>query len=102
MKKIHSLFALVLLSVSAVAQGLPQDPAVRKGKLKNGMTYYIRHNGKEAGLADFYIAQRVGSILEEPRQRGLAHFLAWLSTAPRIFLARGKNWVSCPGAKPSA
>lgn len=39
------------------------------------MTYYIRHNAKEAGLADFYIAQRVGSILEEPRQRGLAHFL---------------------------
>ena len=54
---------------------MPQDPDVRKGTLKNGMTYYIRHNAKEAGLADFYIAQRVGSILEEPRQRGLAHFL---------------------------
>ena len=58
-----------------VAAQLPQDPDVRKGTLKNGMTYYIRHNAKEAGLADFYIAQRVGSILEEPRQRGLAHFL---------------------------
>ena len=67
MKKICSLLALALLSVSAVAQGLPQDPTIRKGKLKNGMTYYIRHNGKEAGLADFYIAQRVGSIQEEPR-----------------------------------
>ena len=39
------------------------------------MTYYIRHNGREAGIADFYIAQRVGSILEKPNQRGLAHFL---------------------------
>ena len=68
------LFALVLLPLWAAAQ-LPQDPGVRTGKLKNGMTYYIRHNAKEAGLADFYIAQRVGSILEEPRQRGLAHFL---------------------------
>ncbi len=58
----------------AAAQ-LPQDPSVRQGTLKNGMTYYIRHNAKEKGLADFYIAQRVGSILEEPRQRGLAHFL---------------------------
>ncbi len=58
----------------AFAQQLPQDSTIRKGKLKNGMTYYIRHNAKEAGLADFYIAQRVGSILEEPRQRGLAHF----------------------------
>ena len=65
---------LVMVALLAVAQ-LPQDPAVRKGKLKNGMTYYIRHNAKEEGLADFYIAQRVGSIQEEPRQRGLAHFL---------------------------
>ena len=71
---ILSIIAIVLLSLVAAAQ-LPQDPDVRKGTLKNGMTYYIRHNAKEAGLADFYIAQRVGSILEEPRQRGLAHFL---------------------------
>ena len=68
------IIALVLLPLWAAAQ-LPQDPDVRKGTLKNGMTYYIRHNAKEAGLADFYIAQRVGSILEEPRQRGMAHFL---------------------------
>ena len=75
MKKVFiTLLALVLLPLWAAAQ-LPQDPSVRKGTLKNGMTYYIRHNAKEAGLADFYIAQRVGSILEEPRQRGLAHFL---------------------------
>lgn len=75
MKKTFSLFALVaLLSASAAAQPMG-DPAVRKGVLKNGMTYYIRHNAREAGLADFYIAQRVGSILEEPHQRGLAHFL---------------------------
>lgn len=70
---ILSLIALVL--PLTVAAQLPQDPEVRTGKLKNGLTYYIRHNAKEAGLADFYIAQRVGSILEEPRQRGLAHFL---------------------------
>ncbi len=72
------LTMLLLLSVAMVtvqAQSLPQDPAYRTGKLDNGMTYYLRHNAKEAGLADFYIAQRVGSILEEPRQRGLAHFL---------------------------
>jgi len=73
-RHILSLIALVLLPLWAAAQ-LPQDPDVRVGTLKNGMTYYIRHNAKEAGLADFYIAQRVGSILEEPRQRGLAHFL---------------------------
>ena len=72
------LFSATLLLLTATclsAQPLRQDPTIRKGTLKNGMTYYIRHNAKEAGLADFYIAQRVGSIQEEPRQRGLAHFL---------------------------
>lgn len=60
----------------AVAQTpLPKDAAVREGRLANGLTYYIRHNAQTPGQADFYIAQRVGSILEEPHQRGLAHFL---------------------------
>lgn len=54
---------------------LPLDSAVRYGVLPNGLTYYIRHNEKPKGQADFYIAQKVGSILEEENQRGLAHFL---------------------------
>ncbi len=57
------------------AQVLPLDSCIRKGKLANGLTYYIRHNAQTPGQADFFIAQRVGSILEEPQQRGLAHFL---------------------------
>ncbi|MDE6378742.1 MAG: insulinase family protein, partial [Duncaniella sp.] len=56
-------------------QPLPVDKDVRIGKLPNGLTYYIRHNENPKGLADFYIAQKVGSILEEDSQRGLAHFL---------------------------
>ena len=75
MKKLFTIILLAIAVFSLQAQTLTQDPDVRKGQLKNGLTYYIRHNAKEAGLADFYIAQRVGSILEEPRQRGLAHFL---------------------------
>ena len=54
---------------------LPIDSAVRIGKLENGLTYYIRHNEEPKGQANFYIAQKVGSILEEEDQRGLAHFL---------------------------
>lgn len=64
-----------ILTLNVGAQTVEQDGSYRTGRLSNGLTYYIRHNAKEAGLADFYIAQRVGSILEEPRQRGLAHFL---------------------------
>ena len=105
MKKVYALFALALLSLSTVAQSLPQDPTIRQGKLKNGMTYYIRHNAKEVGLADFYIAQRVGSIQEEPRQRGLAHFLEHMAfNGTKHFPGKGKRlgivpWCETIGVK---
>lgn len=54
---------------------LPLDSALHTGTLPNGLTYFIRHNDNPKGQADFYIAQKVGSILEEDNQRGLAHFL---------------------------
>ena len=54
---------------------IPTDPNVRIGKLDNGLTYYIRHNELPENQVDFYIAQKVGSILEDDNQRGLAHFL---------------------------
>jgi zinc protease len=84
MKKIlKSLMAFAIgltcvLPQSASAQQMPPipvDTAVVIGKLPNGLTYYIRHNEYPKGQADFYIAQKVGSILEEDNQRGLAHFL---------------------------
>ena len=54
---------------------LPIDTAVRIGKLPNGLTYFIRHNEEPKGRAEFYIAQKVGSMQEEDSQQGLAHFL---------------------------
>ena len=79
MKKLTlTLFAMLALSITMLAQQampVPFDPNVRRGKLENGLTYYIRHNEKPAQRANFYIAQKVGSILEEDDQQGLAHFL---------------------------
>ena len=72
------LFAILLFSITAIAQQNPPqpiDPAVRHGVLENGLTYYIRHNKLPENRADFYIAQKVGSMLEEDSQAGLAHFL---------------------------
>lgn len=56
-------------------QPIPTDPELRTGKLENGMTYYIRHNEKPKGQADFYILHDVGAIQENDSQQGLAHFL---------------------------
>lgn len=85
MIKRHSILTAILLCFVAFTQvmaqetqeprPLPIDPKVRYGKLSNGLTYYIRHNDQPKERADFYIAQNVGSILEEENQRGLAHFL---------------------------
>lgn len=87
MKKMFRFLTLAVMSVilgpvMAVAQeGMGQikvyelDPQVRHGVLPNGLTYYIRHNEYPKGQADFYIAQKVGSALENEDQRGLAHFL---------------------------
>ncbi len=54
---------------------IPVDQNVRIGVLPNGLTYYIRKNALPENRADFYIAQKVGSIQEEQNQLGLAHFL---------------------------
>jgi len=78
MKKFKHLIALVLLLAGtrpAFSQQIPVDTALHTGKLSNGLTYYIRRNTIPKGVADFYIVQKVGSILELENQRGLAHFL---------------------------
>lgn len=77
------LILFLALSFSALAfnanaqmdQPLPNDSAVRKGQLENGLTYYIMKNGLPAGRAEFYLATNVGAIQETPDQDGLAHFL---------------------------
>lgn len=81
----HLFRSLILIAVvlccnfqQAFAQQmppLPVDKDVRIGTLDNGLTYYIRKNALPAHRADFYIAQKVGSIQEDATQRGLAHFL---------------------------
>lgn len=76
MKHFLTIVALFFVCNIYAQQGkIDNDNTIRKGILPNGMTYYIRHNAQTKGVADFYIAQKVGSILEEKRQRGLAHFL---------------------------
>ena len=72
------LVAAAIAPVYVMAQAMPPipvDPDVKIGKLDNGLTYYIRHNEYPKGQADYYIAQKVGSMQEEDNQRGLAHFL---------------------------
>lgn len=64
---------------ASAERALPLDPAVRTGKLANGFTYYIRHNENPKNRVIFYLANKVGSILETDEQQGLAHFMEHMS-----------------------
>jgi zinc protease len=57
------------------ADVIPLDPAVRTGKLPNGFTYYIRKNIEPKNRVQLYLANKIGSIMENDNQRGLAHFM---------------------------
>jgi len=62
------------LFCTANAQDIPLDPAVRTGKLANGFTYYIRHNEEPKNRVVFYLANKVGSVLETDDQQGAGAF----------------------------
>ena len=106
-KRLLTVLLVLGSAVVALAQQQPQmppiptDPNVRIGKLANGLTYYIRHNELPKDRADFYIAQKVGSILEEENQRGLAHFLEHMCfNGTTNFPGKGIiNWLESIGVK---
>jgi zinc protease len=54
---------------------IPVDPNVKMGKLSNGLTYYIRNNGKPENKVELRLVVNAGSILEDEDQLGLAHFM---------------------------
>ncbi len=90
-KLLLSLLALALVALRLPAAGLgeptraldpaatqtllPQDPAVRIGRLANGLTYYIRENAEPENRAFLRLVVNAGSMQEDEDQLGLAHFV---------------------------
>jgi len=86
LRKFFSKAALSLLLFSASAgtitvyaqdlsSTIPVDTKVTKGKLSNGLTYYIRPNSKPEKKVELRLVVNAGSILENDDQQGLAHFM---------------------------
>lgn len=83
MKRVLHIFLIIgLVSTTIFGQNaidltkpLPMDGAVKVGKLKNGMTYYIRKNVEPKNRAQLRLVVKAGSILETDAQQGLAHFM---------------------------
>jgi zinc protease len=70
-----------LLAIGFVAQAqtklsypLAVSPDIKIGKLSNGLTYYIRKNGRPEKKVELRLVVKVGSIMEDDDQQGLAHF----------------------------
>ncbi|TXD85083.1 insulinase family protein [Subsaximicrobium wynnwilliamsii] len=74
-----SVFAQETLSKKASTnlseEKIPFNPEVKMGKLDNGLTYYIKNNGKPENKVELRLVVNAGSILENDEQRGLAHFM---------------------------
>lgn len=62
------------INFQSYSELLPTDPNVKIGKLSNGITYYIRENKKPEKHVELRIVFKVGAILEDDDQNGLAHF----------------------------
>ena len=59
----------------ALDRTLPIDPAVRTGRLPNGLRYFLRQNSRPEKRVSMRLAVNAGAVQEEADQRGLAHFL---------------------------
>jgi zinc protease len=62
-------------AVPSLTAALPIDAKVRIGTLANGLHYYIRQNAKPEKRAELRLVVNAGSVIENPSQLGLAHFV---------------------------
>ncbi len=62
------------VNVSNLKAMIPMDKSIRYGKLPNGLVYYIKVNKKPEKRAELLLATKIGAVLEDDDQNGLAHF----------------------------
>lgn len=70
----RSLVSLLLALLPSFMMAGSVRPYVM-GKLPNGMTYYIQRNTEVPGQAVFSLVHNIGSLAEEPKEYGVAHFI---------------------------
>jgi zinc protease len=81
---IRRLFGLILMGLCALqlsaqkpvslTDKVPFNPDVLKGKLENGIPYYIMKNARPANRIELVLVVNAGAVLEDDDQNGLAHF----------------------------
>jgi zinc protease len=69
---------------------IPFDAAVTRGTLPNGLTYYVRQNGRPANRVLLRLAVKTGSLDEADDQQGLAHMLEHMAFNGSAHFAPGE------------
>lgn len=67
-------FSLPALAEIKLNDPLPINPDLKRGKLDNGLTYYIQKNDTPRKKVELRLVVKAGSVLEDDDQQGLAHF----------------------------
>eukprot|EP00892_Ulva_mutabilis_P009176 jgi/Ulvmu1/6630/UM003_0268.1 len=68
------------LSGNKLHESLPLGPeGVLHGQMPNGMSYYVNRTSKPKNRASIKLAVRIGSVVEEEHERGVAHILEHLA-----------------------
>ena len=65
----------VAIPTPATDEVIPSDPSVRMGVLDNGLHWYVEDNARPEDRATLRLVVKVGSVVEDDDQQGLAHFL---------------------------
>ena len=104
--KFFSVVTALLCSISVHAQklpALPSDPAVKKGALPNGLTYFIAVNPSAAGHADFALVQKIGTSTVNDTLAERTVYLAKdaLAELPRIKGPSPQVWLARHGVTTS-
>ena len=64
-----------VMATQLEAATIPLDPAVRHGRLDNGLSYYLLQNGSPGGNLELSLVVGVGSLEQRALGDGVAHFL---------------------------
>ncbi|OMO67363.1 hypothetical protein CCACVL1_20585 [Corchorus capsularis] len=77
--KKHGFRSLKLVNVEFDQEFQREPFGVDYGRLDNGLVYYVRSNSKPRMRAALALAVKVGSVLEEEDERGVAHIVEHLA-----------------------
>ena len=75
LKQIFTIFIFLIISIFSYSKPLENSDKLITGKLDNGLEYYIYKNKKPESNATLNLVVKVGSLMEENDEQGIAHFM---------------------------